>query len=173
MVAVDFPDHVYYRWPRSTYRPIHRPIYRSTIDRYMHIYIYNIYSRSTIGRQSTDYRSIVDRLSVDSRPIDRPTVDGYIGRQSTDKCPHIGWCIGRQSVNISVDYRSTIGRLSVDYRSTISRLSVDYRSTIGRLSTDSRPIDRPTVDGYIGRQSTDKCAHIGRLSVDCRSIVDR
>ena len=26
-------DHVYYRWLRSTYRPIHRPIYRSTVDR--------------------------------------------------------------------------------------------------------------------------------------------
>ena len=33
-------DHVYYRWTRSTYR--------ATVDRY-------------IGRQSTDYRSIVDR----------------------------------------------------------------------------------------------------------------
>ena len=46
--------------------------------------------RSTIGRQSTDYRSTVDRLSADSRPIDRPTVDRYIGRQSTDKGAHIG-----------------------------------------------------------------------------------
>ena len=118
--------------------------------------------RSTIGRQSTDYRSTVDRLSVDSRPIERPTVDRYIGRQWTDKCAHIGWCIGRQSVDISVEYRSTIGRqsvdwyigwqstdkcvhirwcigrltvyISVDYRSTIGRLSVDFRSTIGRLS---------------------------------------
>ena len=46
------PDHVYDRWPRSTYRP--------TIDRH-------------IGRQSTDisvdYRSAINRLSVDSQPI--------------------------------------------------------------------------------------------------------
>ena len=26
-------DHAYYRWPRPRYRPIHRPIYRSTIGR--------------------------------------------------------------------------------------------------------------------------------------------
>ena len=51
--------------------------------------------------------------------------------------------------------------LSVDYRSTIGRLSVDNQPTIGRLPADSRPIDRPTVDRYIGRQSTDKGAHIG------------
>ena len=31
-------------WPRSTYRPIHRPIYRSTIDRL------SVDSRPTIGR---------------------------------------------------------------------------------------------------------------------------
>ena len=58
--------------------------------------------RPTIGRQSTDYRSIVDRPSVDSRPIvdrlltdyrptiyrlsvgSRPIVDRYIGRLSAD-----------------------------------------------------------------------------------------
>ena len=43
--------------------------------------------------------------------------------------------------------------ISVDYRSTIGRLSVDNRPTIGRLSTDYRSI----VDRYISRQSTDKC----------------
>ena len=40
--------------------------------------------RSTIGQQLTDYRLTVDQLSVDSRPIDRPTVDQYIGRQWTN-----------------------------------------------------------------------------------------
>ena len=43
----------------------------------------------------------IGRLSTDSRST--------IGRQSTDKCAHIGWCIGRQSV----DYRSTIGQLDI------------------------------------------------------------
>ena len=62
----DLLDHVYYRWPRSTYRP--------TIDRY-------------IGWLSVDYRLAIDRLSVDSRPIvdqqstnSRPIVDRYIDR---------------------------------------------------------------------------------------------
>ena len=85
---------------------------------------------------SVDYRSTVDRLSVNSRPpVDRPTVDRYIDRQWTDKCTYIGRYIGRQSVDILVHYRSTIGQLSVD-----------YRPIVGRLSTDSRPIYRPTVD---------------------------
>ena len=48
-------DHVYYRWPRSTYRPIDRP----TVDRY--IGRLSVIYRSTIGRLSTDSRSIVDR----------------------------------------------------------------------------------------------------------------
>ena len=48
IVGYTFPDHVYYRWTRSTYR--------ATVDRY-------------IGRLSVNYRSTIDRLSVDSRPI--------------------------------------------------------------------------------------------------------
>ena len=67
----------------------------------------------------------------------------------------LGRHIGRQSTDISVDYRSTIGRLSVDYRSTIGRQSTDYRSTVDRLSVDCRPT--------IGRWSTD-------ISADSRPI---
>ena len=44
------PDHVYYRWPRSIYRPLYRPLYRSTVD-----------------RLSADSRPTVDCLSADSR----------------------------------------------------------------------------------------------------------
>ena len=44
----------------------------------------------------------------------------------------LGRHIGRQSTDISVDYRSTIGRQSTDNRSTVDRLSVDSRPTIGR-----------------------------------------
>ena len=36
--------------------------------------------RSTIGRLSVDYRSTIGRLSTDSRPICRPIVGRYIGR---------------------------------------------------------------------------------------------
>ena len=72
-------------------------------------------SADTSADISVDYRPTI------GRPTSRSIVDRYIGQQSTDKCVHIGWCIGRLSVYISVDYRSTIGRLSVDYRSTIDR----------------------------------------------------
>ena len=67
----------------------------------------------------------------------------------------LGRHIGRLSPDISVDYRSTIGRRSVDNRPTIGRLSTDYRSI---------------VDRYIGRQSTDKC--VDRYSLK-PSILDR
>ena len=60
-----------------------------------------------------------------SRSIYRSTIGRYIGRLSTD--------------------------ISVDCRSTIGRLSVDYRSTIGRYSTDIRPIYRSIVDRQICR----------------------
>ena len=68
------PDHVYYRWTRSTYR--------ATVDRYIGRQSTDISVdyRSTISRQSTDYRSIVDRLSTDSRPM----VNRYIDRLSAD-----------------------------------------------------------------------------------------
>ena len=100
--------------------------------------------RPTIGRQSTDYRSIVDRPSVDSRPI----VDRYL----TDISLAVNRYISADASAVSRSiYRSTIVRLSVDYRSTIDRLSTDYRPTIDRLSTDYRSI----VDRYIGRLSAD------------------
>ena len=45
-----------------------------------------------------------------------------------------------------------IGRQSTD-------ILVDYRSTIGRLSVDNRPVDsRPIVDRYIDRLTADASA---------------
>ena len=73
-----------------------------------------------------------------TRSTYRATVDRYIGRQSTD---------------ISVMYRSSIGQVSVMYRSSIDGLRL-YRST--HLS----------VDTFIGRLSAD-------ISVDYRPIVGR
>ena len=94
-----------------------------------------------IGRQSTDilvdYRSAIDRLLVESRPI--------FDRQSTDSWPMHHPICTHLSVDCRPIYRSTIDRLSADawadmctnfYRSTVGR-------SIGRLSTDSRPIYRP------------------------------
>ena len=52
-------DHVYYRWPRSIYRPLYRPLYRSTVDRL------SADSRPTVDCLSADSRSIVGRQSVD------------------------------------------------------------------------------------------------------------
>ena len=105
----------------------------------------------------------------------------------------LGWHIGWQSTDISVNYRSAIDRLLVDSRLIvdwyINRLSVDasadmytfigqpsvnYRSTIDRLLVDSRLI----VDWYIDRLSVDASADmytfIGQLSADisvhCRPI---
>ena len=78
----------------------------------------------------------------------------------------LGRHIGRQWTDISVDYRSTIGRLSVD-----------CRSAIGRLSVDSRPIVDLYMYTFIGRVSADISVDyrstIDRLSVDSRPIVDR
>ena len=51
-------DHVYYRWPRSIYRPLCRPLYRSTVDRLSGA------SRSTVGRLSVESRPTVDRYSA-------------------------------------------------------------------------------------------------------------
>ena len=67
-----------------------------------------------------------------------------------------------------------IGRQSTD-------ISVGNRPTIGRQSTDSRPtvdlIYRPIVNQYINRlsadASADMCTFIGRLSTDSRPIVGR
>ena len=117
---VNFLDHVYYRWTRSIYRPIYidcRPMHRPLCsDRLLVKY------RSSIGQVSFMYRSCRSHVSVEYRWTKTISVNIFIGRQSTD---------------ISVDYRSiywsTIGRLSTDISTDIS---VDYRSAIGRLSTD-------------------------------------
>ena len=81
-----------------------------------------------LDRCLSDTWTILDRYLTGTWPI----LDRYFtGNWSL----HIGRCIGRRSVDISVDHRSTIGRLSVDYRLIIGRLSVDYRPIAGRLST--------------------------------------
>ena len=107
-------DHVYYRWPRSIYRPLCRPLYRSTVDRLSGA------SRSTAGRQSTDCRPVVDRwstdiapdLSVNCRPI------------------HRSIC----SDQLSVKCRPSIGPLSAKCRPSIGLVSAKYRQSIGQVS---------------------------------------
>ena len=93
-------DHVYYRWPRSTYRP-------------------------TFDRQSTDswpmHHPICTHLSVDCRPIYRSTIDRLSADTWADMCTNfyrstVGRFIGPLSADLSVDYRPIVGRLSTDSR---------------------------------------------------------
>ena len=91
-------DHVYYRWTRSTYRV--------TVDRY-------------IGRLSVDYRSTMDRLSTDCRPMHRPIC--------SDQLP--------------VKYRLSSGQVSVRCRSgvrcQVSGVRVHPTSTFRTENSDS------------------------------------
>ena len=101
-------DHVYYRWPRSTYRP--------TIDRY--IGRLSVGNWPTIGRQSTDsrqiYRPMVDQCITRYIHIHRSTVGRYIGRLSADASAGMCTFVGRLSADIPVHcrliYRWTIDR---------------------------------------------------------------
>ena len=88
--------------------------------------------RSTIGRQSTDYRSTVDRQSTDNRPIYRPTVSRCISRYVHIYRSTAGRYIGPLSADLSVDYRPIVGQLSTDSWSTVDRQSVDSRWIVDR-----------------------------------------
>ena len=105
----------------------------------------------------------------------------------------LGRHIGRQSTDISVDYRSATDRLSVDSRPIVNRCITRYvhiyRSTVGRyisrLSVDNRPIvdrqltdNRPTVSRCIGRYVHIYWSTAGRYigppqSTNYRPIVGR
>ena len=82
----------------------------------------------TVGnRESTDFRSSVDRLSTATSTDSRSTV----GRLAVDIAvdaprPNIG--------HMSVVYRQTVGDMSVNCRWHIAQLSVAYRSTVGGIS---------------------------------------
>ena len=84
----------------------------------------------------------------------------------------LGRHIGRQSTDISVDYRSAIDRLSVDSQPIVDRQQTDSRPIVDRQSTDiqtdSRPMHHPICTHLSVYRST-----IDRQSVDCRPIVDR
>ena len=68
-------------------------------------------------------------LSIDCRPIGRPTYRSTVDQLPADSRPTVRRPIGRQSTDSWV----TVGRLSVDSRST-------YRPTVGR-----HPVSRLTV----------------------------
>ena len=96
-------------------RPMHHPICTHLLVDCRLIY------RSTIGRQSTNYWSIVDQ---------------YIDRLSADASANMGTFIDRLSADISVQCRPI-------YRSTIDGQSVDCRPIVDLQSVDSRSIYRP------------------------------
>ena len=69
--------------------------------------------------------------------------------------------IGRHSIDIAFDSRSTVDRLSIDSQSTIDREVVDSRSSVDRYSVD-RAINHRR--GKVDISST----HLDRISVNCR-----
>ena len=89
---VEGSDHVYFRYPRSTHRSIHRSICRSSLGRD---------SRSIVGRYvgrlPTDYRPTIDRLSIETRP----RLDRHI-----DRC--IDRCVDRGYLNGSIESRTLL-----------------------------------------------------------------
>ena len=93
-------DHVYYRWPQSTYRP--------TIDRYISRLL--VGNRPTIGQQLTD-----------SQPLYRPTVSRCISRYVHIYRSTAGRYIGPLSADLSVDYQPIVGQLLTDSWSTVDR----------------------------------------------------
>ena len=82
----------------------------------------------------------------------------------------LGQHIGRQSTNISVGNRPTIGRQSTDSQPTVDRQSTDSRPDI---QTDSQPIYQPTVGRCISRYVHIYRSTVDRQSTYSRSIVDR
>ena len=74
----------------------------------------------------------------------------------------LGWHIGWQSTDISVNYWSAIDWLLVDSWPTVDRQSTDR-------STDSRPMHHPICTHLL----VDHRSTIDRLLVDSRLIVDR
>ena len=93
-------------------------------------------------------------LSVDCRPIGRPTY------RSTDCRP----TVDRQSVDLSADRRPTTYRQSTDSRST-------YRPTVDRQLSDCRsPVGRQSVNVSTDCRSTRSQLTVGRQSTDCRRV---
>ena len=109
-------DHVYYTWPRSTYRPIcsdQLPVkYRSSIGQV------SVKHRSSIGQASVKRRSSIGQASVKHR--------SSIGRASVKHRSRIS--------QASVKYRPSIGQVSVKYRFTYW----PYRSEENRLRKSAR-----------------------------------
>ena len=100
-----------------------------------------------ISRQSTDYRSTVDRQSTNASPnmytyigrlsadisVDyRSTIDRYIGQLSADASANMGTFIDRLSAVILVHCRPI-------YQSTIDQQSVDCQPIVDLQSVNSRP----------------------------------
>ena len=160
---------MYYRWPWSTCRPTidryigrltvgNRPIYRPIVDRCItrYVHIYRSAVGRYIGRLSVDYRSTIDRLLVDSRPIVDRYTDGPTDCRPMHQriCTHLS--VGRRPI-----YRSTvgwsIGRLSTDSRSTyrthdpvrVLPWRSEYTASITPMSSSSKTLLIPsTVKGF-------------------------
>ena len=128
--ACAIADHVYYRWPRSIYRPIYRPLYRSTVDRP------SADSRSIVGQQSTDSRSTVSRqsthISPDSRPIVVSTDTVFDRRYSTDT-----WPIHDRYTTVTWPI---VDRYMTDTSPLLDRRLTDTLATLHQNFTNTSPI---------------------------------
>ena len=127
---------------------------------------------------STEYRSILSAdMPTDSRPISRPILGRYVGRDSADISTDVNGHACRPTPGrYFTATRPTVGRYITDTRRImyfyIDRVSVD---TIGRyvdrqsadIPTDIRPICRPRLGRHIDRHQPT------RMSADTRPILHR
>ena len=127
---------------------------------------------------STEYRSILSAdMPTDNRPISRPILGRYVGRDSADISTDVNGHACRPTPGrYFTATRPTVGRYITDTRRImcfhIDRVSVD---TIGRyvdrqsadISTDTRPICRPRLGRHIDRHQPT------RMSADTRPILHR
>ena len=112
------------------------------------------------------YRSAVDRLLADSRPIYRTAIFWLSTkcRPTIDRVSTNYWLIHQ----LSAKCRRSIGeRKAISAETHLERLSTVSRLSVDRLSTNYRPLYRPTVD----RVSTECRPTFHLVSTDI-SVVD-
>ena len=119
---------------------------------------------------STEYRSILSTdMSTDSRPMYRPILGRYVGRDSTDVDRRSTVSVGMSvdtSADISLVCRSTVGGVSVDcrwYRSIVNRCFVEIAAVslpTGDTKEDSIAYARVLID----RGCSSNCRHFEYIS---------
>ena len=117
-------------------------VYRSTVDR-LSADSRPIY-RTAIFWLSTKCRPTIDRVSTNYWPIHRSSID-----QLSAKCRWTKSYFGRDTSGTTIDRVSTECRPTIDQLSTA--ISTDFRQSVDRVSTDSSPSVDRYIDRYIDR----------------------